>query len=85
MWYIKNNSFFVIKIRQPEEKGLEKKDGACNFGFELPTSEIAAFHLHRILNFYNTPYVTGRKVKLADLRAVSSPQVSKQFIEKGYC
>ncbi|CAD5119001.1 DgyrCDS7657 [Dimorphilus gyrociliatus] len=70
-------------VWQPEEKGFEKRDGACNFGFESPTSEIAAFHLHRILDFHNTPYVTGRKVKLSDIQAVSSPQVNKQFVRKG--
>ena len=26
-----------------------KEDALCNFGFEMPTSEIAAFHLHRCL------------------------------------
>jgi len=30
-----------------EKKGGMKKDAVCNAGFEMPTSEIAAFHLHR--------------------------------------
>jgi len=30
-----------------EEKGAMKRGALCNFGFEIPTSEIAAFHLHR--------------------------------------
>ena len=30
-----------------EEKGQMKADAQCNFGYEMPWSEIAAFHLHR--------------------------------------
>jgi len=30
-----------------ERKGDMKPNGLCNAGFEMPTSEIAAFHLHR--------------------------------------
>jgi len=30
-----------------EKKGDMKKEALCNDGFEMPTSEIAAFHLHR--------------------------------------
>jgi len=30
-----------------EKKGDMKPDARCNDGFEVPTSEIAAFHLHR--------------------------------------
>ena len=33
-----------------EKKGDMKKDAVCNAGFEMPTSEIAAFHLHRYRN-----------------------------------
>jgi len=32
-----------------EKKGDMKKDAVCNSGFEMPSSEIAAFHLHRFI------------------------------------
>lgn len=66
-----------------EGKGIMKENGLCNYGFELPSSEIAAFHLHRLLGFRNTPYVTGRKVHLRDeVLPVASPSVAKQIITK---
>ena len=42
-----------------------KEHAYCNYGFEMPWSEVASFHLHRVLGFRNTPYVVGRKINLA--------------------
>lgn len=53
----------VMKIIR-EKKGDMKLNALCNAGFEMPTSEIAAFHLHRVIGFRNTPYVTGRRVNI---------------------
>jgi len=38
-----------------------KPDAQCNTGFEMPTSEIAAFHLHRsiTLHRYNESLLRG--------------------------
>ncbi|ELU12693.1 hypothetical protein CAPTEDRAFT_129802 [Capitella teleta] len=62
-------------------KGKMKPDAMCNYGYEMPSSEIAAFHLHRILGFRNTPYVSGRTVDLRrEIYPVASPSVSKQIL-----
>lgn len=66
-----------------EEKGQMKRGAMCNYGFEMPTSEIAAFHLHRVLGFYNTPFVTGRKLDLLhEVLPVASSAVAKDIIVK---
>lgn len=63
-----------------EEKGGMKNGALCNFGYEMPSGEIAAFHLHRILEFRNTPFVSGRMVDLRhDIMPVASPRVAKQI------
>ncbi|ESN90529.1 hypothetical protein HELRODRAFT_108618, partial [Helobdella robusta] len=63
-----------------ESKGDMKKGGLCNDGFEMPTSEIAAFHLHRILGFHNVPIVVGRRLDLLkDIRPNASPAVARQI------
>lgn len=66
-----------------EEKGQMKRGAMCNYGFEMPTSEIAAFHLHRVLGFYNTPFVTGRKLDLLhEVLPVASSAVANNIIVK---
>ena len=42
--------FISIYYCYRENKGIMKSKGNCNFGFEMPSSEIAAYHLHRFLS-----------------------------------
>ncbi len=70
----------VWQDKMDKGKGMMKENALCNYGFEMPASEIAAFHLHRVLGFRNTPYVVGRVVDLArEILPVASPVVAKQI------
>jgi len=79
MVHLEGGQRAVMKIEW-ERKGQQKPNGMCNWGYEMPHGEIAAFHLHKILGMRNTPYVTGRKVDLKnEILPVASPHVAKQI------
>ncbi|CAH1799751.1 unnamed protein product [Owenia fusiformis] len=62
-----------------EKMGEPKAHGYCNYGYEMPSSEIAAWRLLRLLDIRNAPYAVGRKV---NLRTEIIPAATPKFMRK---
>lgn len=61
-----------------EAKGEMKRGGLCDEGFEMPTSEIASFHVHKLLGFNRVHLVVGRRLNvLHDILPFSSPALAR--------
>lgn len=68
-----------------EPIGEPKANGFCNYGYEQPWAEVTAFHVHRLLGFLNTPFVSGRKVDIArEILPVASPRIARQIVGGTY-